>query len=71
MSVVCDTPIKATTVVLQCYVVVQLSKLSLIPEEDLQYAVETSRSITKSDYRERNNKQIFFKLISFLHVLLL
>ena len=70
MSVVCDTPIKATTVVLQ-YVVVQLSKLSLPPEEDLQYAVETSRSITKSDYRERNNTQIFFKLISFLHELLL
>ena len=68
MSVVCDTPIKATTVVLQCYVVVQLSKLSLMPEEDLQYVVETSRSITKS---ERNNTQIFFKLISFLHVLLL
>ena len=42
-----------------------------MPEEDLQYVVETSRSITKSDYRERNNKQIFFKLISFLHVLLL
>ena len=70
MSVVCDTPIKATTVVLQ-YAVVQLSKLSLTPEEDLQYAVETSHSITKSDYRERNNTQIFFKLISFLHVLLL